>query len=121
MFSDRVEKRVCYRPFEEILVGMNGEVFPCCGGEALFKKKVESGEYDFGNLLRQHIEDFQGNDYWKAIRYSALHRDNVVVPECSVCAENMTWNGHVRKSHILEWGNLAHQQIDFGMLRQMIG
>lgn len=90
-------RRLCHFPFTDVLVGMNGEVFPCCGGETIFKNKVASGEYDFGNALRDPIEKWQNNKLWQKARKYTL-------PECNVCAIGVTWDGHIKKRHIMEWG-----------------
>ena len=102
LFSEPVLVRKCHFPFTDILVGMDGEVFTCCGGEVLFKRKVASGEYDFGNLLKQKLEDFWGNDLWKAMRQSAANPNGVSIPECQTCGEQTMWRGHLKKCHILE-------------------
>jgi MoaA/NifB/PqqE/SkfB family radical SAM enzyme len=117
LFSEPCERQLCYFPFREIIVGMDGEVFPCCGGETIFKDKVASGQYDFGNLLRQKAREFKNNQDWQAIRYSALHADSPTVPECAVCSIGVNWDGHIKKRHIMEWDDLPKQGIDFKEVR----
>jgi len=118
LFSEDFPREKCKFPFNAILVGMDGEVFPCCGGgEVIFKEKVSRGDYNFGNLLEHRIEDFWNNDYYRAIRYSALNPWNPAVPECSVCAQALMWNGHIQKGHVLEWDGLSDKSIDFGLIQ----
>jgi len=117
LFSEGFKKRICWLPFTDILVGLDGEVFPCCGGESIFKEKIESGEYDFGNLLKQRLQDFHNNADWQAIRYSALHPDDVAVPECAVCSIALSWKGHTKKAHIMEWAGLADKHIDYSKIK----
>lgn len=116
LFSERLPRRKCKFPFSSILVGIDGKVYPCCGGEVIFMEKVSRGDYDFGNLLEQQFEDFWNDDYYRAVRYSALNPENPAVPECSVCPQALAWNGHIQKSHILEWDGLTDKPIDFGLI-----
>ncbi len=115
LFGEEPPRKKCTFPFSSILVGINGEVFPCCGGETIFKEKVRRGDYDFGNLLKRPIESFWNNNYFRALRYSVLNPDNPAVPECGVCGWSLMWYGHIQKSHILEWNDLSHKSIDFGL------
>lgn len=116
LFSEDSPKEKCRFPFSTILVGVDGEVFPCCNGEVIFKEKVSRGDYNFGNLLEQDINDFWNDRYYRAVRYSALNPDNPAVPECGVCAQSIMWNGHIQKCHILEWDGLSDKSVDFGLI-----
>jgi len=116
LFSKDFDRQTCHFPFTDILVGLDGEVFPCCGGESIFKDKIASGEYNFGNLLKQPLKEFYNNADWQAIRYSALHPDDVAVPECAVCSIALSWKGHTRATHIMDWDNLANKHIDYSKL-----
>jgi MoaA/NifB/PqqE/SkfB family radical SAM enzyme len=117
LFSEDFPRGKCKFPFSSILVGIDGEVFPCCGGEVIFKEKVSRGDYHFGNLLEERLEDFWNNGCYRAVRYSVLNPENPPVPECSVCVQALMWNGHIQKSHILEWDGLSDKSIDFGLIQ----
>ncbi len=101
LFGCVFPRRLCHFPFTDVLVGMGGEVFPCCGGEVMFKKKVQSGEYDFGNTLKQDIKKWINNRDWKAVRYSAKHPEDIRIPECGRCGVGICWDGHIKKRHIM--------------------
>ncbi|MFC2051118.1 radical SAM protein [Chloroflexota bacterium] len=116
LFSEAFHRKKCEFPFTAVLVGVDGEVFPCCNGEVIFKEKVRKGYYKFGNLLEQDIKDFWNDSYYRAVRYSVLNPDNPAVPECGVCAQSIMWNGHIQKCHILEWGGLSDKSVDFGLV-----
>jgi MoaA/NifB/PqqE/SkfB family radical SAM enzyme len=105
-FCGLPENRECCFPFTDILVGLNGEVFPCCGGESIFKDKVASGIYNFGNALTQKLEHFHNNELWKAVRYSAKHPEQASIPECKVCIFEILRNVRKKHSHILDWSSL---------------
>ena len=116
LFSEKFQSKKCGFPFSTILVGIDGEVFPCCNGEVIFKEKVTRGDCNFGNLLEHDIKDFWNGKYYKAIRYSALNPEHPVVPECSVCPQALMWNGHIQKAHIMEWDGLGDKSLDFGLI-----
>lgn len=116
LFSETVSRQKCQFPFKGILIGFDGKVFPCCGGEVIFKEKVNSGAYDFGNALKQPIESFWCNKYYQALRYSVLHPDKPAVPECGVCTNILKWKGNIKKAHIMEWDGLSDKLMDFGLI-----
>lgn len=101
LFNEDFQLKRCRLPFNELLVGIDGQVYPCCGAEAILKIKVESGEYDFGNLLTQRLEEFWNNKHWKYIRYMTLFPESKLTPECDTCFEGIGYRGHLEKCHIL--------------------
>jgi len=119
LFSENTSRVKCQYPFTAILIGFDGEVYPCCGGDSIFKEKISSGMYDFGNALKQPIEDFWYYDSHKALRYSALNLEKPAVPECGVCLDIMKWKGHTQKAHVMEWDELKHQSIDFDLIKHI--
>ncbi len=106
----------CQFPFSSILIGLDGEVFPCCGGEAMFNEKVNRGLYDFGNAFKQPIENFWCGKYYQALRYSTLHPDNPAVPECGACSYILKWKGNIKKAHLMQWDELSDKLIDFKLM-----
>ncbi|MDO8568158.1 MAG: radical SAM protein [Dehalococcoidales bacterium] len=115
LFSEMAPKHNCQFPFNGIMVGFDGEVFPCCGGEVIFKDKVTSGVYDFSNVLKQPIEAFWWGESYQALRHSALHPDNPAVPECGACSAILSWKGNIEAAHIMAWDDLKGKSIDFGL------
>jgi GT2 family glycosyltransferase/MoaA/NifB/PqqE/SkfB family radical SAM enzyme len=102
-FSEGFVSKCCNWTRNELMIGFDGEVFPCGGGELHFKKKLERGEYNFGNALHQTIEEFWNNESYRALRISSGRDGCGSMPECLECA-NMT--SHIEKrGHILEWSD----------------
>lgn len=105
LFSQGDVPKCCSWTENELMIGFDGEVFPCGGGELHFKKKLERGEYDFGNALQQTIEEFWNNDSYRDIRVSSKREGACVIPECGECS-NMT--SHMeQRGHILEWADFS--------------
>ena len=105
LFSQGFVPKCCNWTEHELMIGFDGEVFPCGGGELHFKKKLERGEYNFGNALQQTIEEFWNNDSYRAIRVSSKREGRCVIPECGECS-NMT--SHMKqRGHILEWADFT--------------
>jgi len=65
LFKDRPKPLCCVWPEREIMVGFDGEVYPCGGGELHFKEKVEKGIYHFGNALTEPIETFWNGEMYR--------------------------------------------------------
>jgi GT2 family glycosyltransferase/glycosyltransferase involved in cell wall biosynthesis/radical SAM superfamily enzyme YgiQ (UPF0313 family)/MoaA/NifB/PqqE/SkfB family radical SAM enzyme/cytochrome c-type biogenesis protein CcmH/NrfG len=101
LFKEKTESSVCRWPFSEVMVGFNGEVYPCGGAEVHFKEKIEMGVYNFGNALKSTIYDFWNNQYYQAIRKSCQIDGLGPIPECENCANRM--NPHDVRSHIFKW------------------
>jgi len=106
LFSQGYVPKSCSWTDNELMIGFDGEVFPCGGGELHFKKKLERGEYNFGNALQQPIEEFWNNGLYRAIRVSSKRSGQCVIPECRECS-NMT--SHMeQRGHILEWADFSN-------------
>ncbi len=101
LFREKGQPKKCIWTETEILVGFDGEVYPCGGGEVHFKRKVESGIYDFGNALSQTIEDFWNNDAYRKLRVSCRRTGESPIIECRYCA-NLMRHDDIR-SHIMDW------------------
>ncbi|MHB9111993.1 MAG: radical SAM protein [Thermoleophilia bacterium] len=103
-FSEEFHAKACYEPWKMLLVDWDGEVFPCCGGEMWFKKKVASGEYHFGNLLSEDLYQFWNNETYVAIRRTlSPHYPDNLVPECSNCHSLLCFEGpQARDGHIID-------------------
>lgn len=109
LFRHGEQPRCCKWTEDELMIGFDGEVFPCGGGELHFKKKLENGTYDFGNALKQPIEQFWNNESYRAIRVSSNRDSRCTVPECLECA-NMT--SHMeQRGHIMEWADFSAKSL----------
>jgi GT2 family glycosyltransferase/MoaA/NifB/PqqE/SkfB family radical SAM enzyme/Tfp pilus assembly protein PilF/glycosyltransferase involved in cell wall biosynthesis len=108
LFQEKGSPKKCIWPESELLVGFEGEVYPCGGGEVHFKKKVESGVYSFGNALTQRIEDFWNNDTYRNLRISCRRGAESPIIECRYCA-NLMQHDDIR-SHIMEWDGFEEEK-----------
>ncbi|HON56382.1 MAG TPA: radical SAM protein, partial [bacterium] len=105
LFKEYNKKFECCWPFKEILIGFNGEIYPCGGGELHFKEKIQKGIYDSGNILKEKIEDIWNKKFYLDLRKTVLENiettEDCIIPECACCANRMIVNS--KKSHIMEW------------------
>ena len=103
LFSKKIYANECCQPWSLLLVDWDGDVYPCTGGEARFYEKVKSGEYRFGNLLKEDLYDF-----WFAETYAKIRRTCMSsyaeknIPECESCHNALCFKGpNVQSGHIL--------------------
>lgn len=97
-------KRICYQPWQMMVIDWNGNVYPCCGGEERFKTKVQSGEYNFGNLLEKSVNQCWNNPTYVNIRKTCIPGAHIkVIPECERCHFSIWFEGPNKKyAHIIE-------------------
>ncbi|WP_172825495.1 glycosyltransferase [Geobacter sp. DSM 9736] len=110
LFREKGTPRPCTWTTTELMVGFDGEVFPCGGGELHFKKKVRDGVYHFGNALEEPLETFWNNDFYRRLRISSKRADECSIEECRFCA-NLMQHDDVR-SHIMEWKEFDAESTD---------
>jgi len=101
LFKEDADAQPCSWPQTELMVGFDGEIYPCGGGELHFKEKVEGGIYHFGNALQEPIEKFWNGDLYRALRISCKSKTEWPVVECRTCANRMRPNE--LRSHIMNW------------------
>jgi radical SAM protein with 4Fe4S-binding SPASM domain len=97
--------RNCDEPWKSLFINFNGDVYPCPASEILFKPKVDSRQYNSGNIIEQPIEEIWNNSFWKALRKTNIKngRKNII-PECSCCGNSINWWGvQAEKAHLLDW------------------
>ena len=97
--------RDCKEAWRSLFVNFDGSVYPCPASEILFKKKVDSGQYQSGNILTQNYSDFWNNSFWQAIRKTNISKGREdIVPECLCCGNAICWAGSDNeRSHVLDW------------------
>lgn len=105
-FKQNANPRPCTWPNDEIMVGFNGEVYPCGGAEVHFKNKVENNTYHFGNALSETIDEFWNGDLYRSLRVSS-QQEKCSIKECNCCA-NIVRPNDIR-SHIMDWEDVDHQ------------
>ena len=102
-FGSKVKNKPCIQPWNTIVVDWEGTVYPCTGGEVWFRDQVRSGQYHFGNLLRDDLHQFWNNESFTMTRRTCnpqLKED--LVPECSDCHNTICLRGPAHKvGHIL--------------------
>ncbi|MGH9613257.1 MAG: SPASM domain-containing protein, partial [Bryobacteraceae bacterium] len=104
LFGEPFKRQPCFIPWHTMVVNWDGAVYPCTGGEVWFRPSVRAGQYNFGNLLKQHLADFWNNEsYVKIRRTTSRHTEEAFVPECHNCHNNCCFEGPDREvAHILE-------------------
>ncbi len=101
LFRENAPARRCAWHESEIMVGFDGEIFPCGGAEVHFREKVGKGIYRFGNALSESIDDFWNGEMYRALRISSRGEGDGSIPECGCCANRMRPNDV--RSHIMRW------------------
>jgi radical SAM protein with 4Fe4S-binding SPASM domain len=97
------KKPYCGMPWQMMLIDWDGNVYPCCGGEEWFKSKVGSGEYHFGNLLREHVDKCWNSPTYIEIRKTCMPASRgTSIPECTDCHSTLYFKGpHLKNAHIM--------------------
>jgi len=86
LFFRKSEKKVCLQPWKVVVVNCDGNIYPCCGGEVQFDERVKSGEYYFGNLLKEHLQQCWNNKTYTMIRKTiGSNYKEEFIPECKIC------------------------------------
>lgn len=103
--THQVRKRDCTEPWRSLFINFNGDVYPCPASEILFRPKIDGGQYQSGNVLREHYKEFWNNRFWQELRRTnAMKGRRNVVPECLCCGGAICWEGPCNeKNHILDW------------------
>lgn len=102
LFGAPIMKSTCHFPFESIVVGVEGEIYPCCGGEELFRRQVADGSYDFGNALISPIEDFWNSGLYGMLRATVLNPYDPIIQECTKCSSLLKFKGHLYEAHFMQ-------------------
>ena len=97
--------RNCNEPWKSLFINFNGDVYPCPASEILFKPKIDSGQYNSGNILKQPVEEFWNNSFWQALRKTNIKENGEeIIPECLCCGNSINWWGsRSEKAHVLDW------------------
>jgi len=103
LFFKKFKEKACLLPWVVVVIDWDGDVYPCNGGEVWLNAKVKSGEYHFGNLLKEHLYEFWNNDTYVKIRRTCSYRFREdFIPECKNCPNTLCFKGPDEKSrHIL--------------------
>lgn len=97
--------RDCLEPWRSLYIDTRGRVYPCAASEIHFKRKVEGGQYNTGNILQTPCSTFWNNTFWQSLRRTnALTGREEIVPECLGCGMSLDWKGPGAKdAHIMDW------------------
>lgn len=101
LFREHAGAVPCNWAMNQLMVGFDGEIYPCGGSEVHFREKVEGGVYDFGNALHEPIDAFWNNELYRALRHSSRQGSECLLPECRCCANVCRPNDI--KAHIMQW------------------
>jgi radical SAM protein with 4Fe4S-binding SPASM domain len=116
LFEDHAGLRPCTSAKKELMVGWDGEIYPCGGAELHMKKKVEGGTYHFGNALTESIEEFWNNENYCKLRISAEPNTNEFpISECNECAN--VFDANKESCHMMQWKQFDHAPISLSSLR----
>jgi len=102
LFEERdIHKRRCTWPTTTILIGPEGEIYPCGGGEVMFYNAVRDNELCFGNVLKEHASVFWNNKDFSVLRESCCGKDKKI-SQCNSCNHTMNWEGpNSKRSHFI--------------------
>jgi MoaA/NifB/PqqE/SkfB family radical SAM enzyme len=99
------KRRDCPFPYTQIMVSVDGQIFPCGGSEVLLYDEITSGGLDFGNLLKSKIDLIWNKpDYIKlrdSSRGSCSRRPMQCCENCSTLGF-MVESGNVPESHFVK-------------------
>jgi GT2 family glycosyltransferase/MoaA/NifB/PqqE/SkfB family radical SAM enzyme/Flp pilus assembly protein TadD len=101
LFRENAPPSPCTWPMTQLMVGFDGEIYPCGGSEIHFKEKVEKGIYNFGNALQGPVDAFWNNEIYRGLRISSQQGETCLIPECRCCANTISPNDV--RSHIMQW------------------
>jgi glycosyltransferase involved in cell wall biosynthesis/MoaA/NifB/PqqE/SkfB family radical SAM enzyme/predicted SAM-dependent methyltransferase len=118
LFRKNALPKPCTWHFNEIMIGFVGEVYPCGGSEVHFKEKVETGIYNFGNVLKEPLEAIWNNEQYRALRISSMQDGPCLIPECRYCANIMSPNNV--KSHIMDWDEKPCDVVETGPSKPLV-
>jgi len=105
LFRDHAPPCTCTWPMSQVMVGFDGEIYPCGGSEVHFREKVEKGIYDFGNALKAPVDAFWNSEIYRNLRISSRQGSTCLIPECRCCANTICPNDI--RSHIMHWDEEA--------------
>jgi GT2 family glycosyltransferase/MoaA/NifB/PqqE/SkfB family radical SAM enzyme/Flp pilus assembly protein TadD len=101
LFRENAPPCPCTWPMTQLMVGFDGEIYPCGGSEIHFKEKVEKGIYSFGNALQGPVDAFWNNEMYRGLRLSSQQGETCLIPECRCCANAISPNDF--RAHIMQW------------------
>ena len=101
LFRDHAPACKCTWPMTQVMVGFDGEIYPCGGSEVHFRENVEKGIYDFGNALQAPVDAFWNSEIYRHLRISSRQESTCLIQECKCCANTISPNDI--RSHIMQW------------------
>ena len=106
LFSNSCQKRAnCTFPYSQIMLGSDGQVYPCGGSEVLMYEDITEGKLNFGNLVKSRIDDIWNLKDYTLLRTSSHgHSKCRNIEYCKNCSTMsfMLNSGKVAESHFVE-------------------
>lgn len=106
LFSNTSRKRMnCNFPYSQIMIGPDGQVYPCGGSEVLMYEDIKEGKLDFGNLEKSGIDEIWNlKDYMRLRTSSHGNSKCRSIEYCKNCSTMsfMLNSGKVPESHFVE-------------------
>jgi anaerobic magnesium-protoporphyrin IX monomethyl ester cyclase len=106
LFSNPFSKRInCTFPYSQIMLGPDGQVYPCGGSEVLMYEDITEGKLDFGNLAKSSIDEIWNLKDYLRLRTSShgccKYRSVEYCKNCSTMSFMLN-SGRVSESHFVE-------------------
>jgi len=106
LFSNTSLKRVnCNFPYSQIMLGPDGQVYPCGGSEVLMYEDIKEGKLDFGNLAESSIDQIWNLKDYIRLRTSSHGKSKCrSIEYCKNCSTMsfMLNSGKVQESHFVD-------------------
>ena len=106
LFSNTCRKRGdCNFPYSQIMLGPDGQVYPCGGSEVLMYEDIKEGKLDFGNLEKSTIDQIWNLKDYARLRTSSHGNSKCrSIEYCKNCSTMsfMLDSGKVPESHFVE-------------------
>lgn len=106
LFKNPFQKRAnCTFPYSQIMIGPDGQVYPCGGSEVLMYEDIKEGKLNFGNLLENNIDEIWNTNDYPRLRTSSHGKSKCrSISYCKNCSTMgfMVNSGRVPESHFVD-------------------
>ncbi len=93
----------CSFPYLQIMVNVDGQVFPCGGSDIWMYDEIASGLLNFGNLLDEHIDNIWNLPDYAELRSASFRNCHKADSHCANCSSMgfLVDSGKVKESHFI--------------------
>jgi len=94
LFFTNFKQRPCFQPWQNIVIDWDGEIYPCTGGEVMFKRNGRQDSMSFGNLLDQELIKCWNSTPYVMIRRTCNRKlGEDLIRECGNCHNSICLHG----------------------------